>query len=47
MKRTSVIGLSKDAIQKHGADILRFSDLEGLEAHGLSAAEKKKKKRKG
>ncbi|MCC6502061.1 MAG: histidinol dehydrogenase [Deltaproteobacteria bacterium] len=47
VKRTSVIGLSKDAIQKHGADILRFSDLEGLEAHGLSAAARLAKKRKG
>ena len=47
VKRTSVIGLSKDAIQKHGADIKRFSDLEGLEAHGLSAAARLAKKRKG
>ena len=47
VKRTSVIGLSKDAIQKHGAGIKRFSDLEGLEAHGLSAAARLVKKRKG
>ena len=47
VKRTSVIGLSKDAIQRHGADIKRFSDLEGLEAHGLSAAARLAKKRKG
>lgn len=47
VKRTSVIGLSKDAIQKHGADIKRFAALEGLEAHGLSAGARLAKKRKG
>jgi histidinol dehydrogenase len=47
VKRTSVIGLSKGAIQKHGADIKRFASLEGLEAHGLSAGARLGKKRKG
>jgi histidinol dehydrogenase len=47
VKRTSVIALSKDAIQKHGHDIKRFAALEGLEAHGLSAAARLGKKRKG
>ncbi|MBI2401011.1 MAG: histidinol dehydrogenase [Deltaproteobacteria bacterium] len=47
VKRTSVIGLSNSAIQKHGADIKRFATLEGLEAHGLSAAARLSKKRKG
>jgi len=47
VKRTSVIGLSNSAIQKHGADIKRFATLEGLEAHGLSAAARLAKKRKG
>jgi len=47
VKRTSVISLSHEAMQKHGADIKRFSDLEGLEAHGLSAAARVEKKRKG
>jgi len=47
VKRTSVIGLSKEAIKRHGAAIKRFADLEGLEAHGLSAAARAAKKRKG
>ena len=47
VKRTSVISLSNEAIQKHGADIKRFAALEGLEAHGLSAAARLAKKRKG
>jgi histidinol dehydrogenase len=47
VKRTSVISLSSDAIQKHGADIKRFAGLEGLEAHGLSAAARLGRKRKG
>ncbi len=46
VKRTSVISLSSDAIQKHGADIKRFAGLEGLEAHGLSADARLGKKRK-
>lgn len=47
VKRMSVIGFSNAAIQKHGGDIKRFADLEGLEAHGLSAAARLGKKRKG
>ncbi|MBI5970762.1 MAG: histidinol dehydrogenase, partial [Deltaproteobacteria bacterium] len=37
IKRTSVIGFSKKGIDKLGGDIKRFADIEGLEAHGLSA----------
>lgn len=47
VKRMSVIGFSDAAIQKHANDIKRFADLEGLEAHGLSAAVRLKKKKKG
>lgn len=47
VKRMSVIGFSNEAIQKHGSIIQRFADLEGLEAHGLSAAARLKKKKKG
>lgn len=46
VKRTSVISLSSNAIEKHGADIKRFANLEGLEAHGLSAAARLGRKRK-
>ncbi len=47
VKRTSVISLSPEAIGRHGDDIKRFSALEGLEAHGLSAAARAGKKAKG
>lgn len=47
VKRMSVIALSGEAIQRHGRSVRRFADLEGLEAHGLSASMRLRKKRKG
>jgi len=37
IKRTSYVNFSPKAINKHSPNIKRFADLEGLEAHGLSA----------
>ncbi len=37
VKKSSVIGFSEKAAAKFGAAIKRFADIEGLEAHGLSA----------
>ncbi|HAO94067.1 MAG: histidinol dehydrogenase [Deltaproteobacteria bacterium GWB2_55_19] len=37
IKRTSVISLSPSAIRTLGPSVKRFAELEGLEAHGLSA----------
>ena len=44
IKRTSVISFSKESFGKLGKEVKRFADLEGLEAHGLSAAQRLKKK---
>ncbi len=44
VKRTSVISFSKESFGKLGQDVKRFADLEGLEAHGMSAAQRLKKK---
>ncbi len=43
IKRTSVINLSPSAIKTLGPSVKRFADLEGLEAHGLSAGTRLKK----
>jgi histidinol dehydrogenase len=45
IKRTSVISFSERAIDALGADVKRFADLEGLEAHGRSAGIRLKKNR--
>ena len=37
LKKTSIIGFSRKAMGALGARIKKFADLEGLEAHGLSA----------
>lgn len=37
IKRTSYVNFSAKAIDKHAPNIKRFADIEGLEAHGLSA----------
>ncbi|MBI5886173.1 MAG: histidinol dehydrogenase [Deltaproteobacteria bacterium] len=37
IKRTSFMNFSSAAINKHARNIKRFADIEGLEAHGLSA----------
>lgn len=48
IKRSSVIFFTKEGYTKLGRDIKRFADLEGLEAHGLSAQIRfKKKSRRG
>ena len=43
VKRTSVISFSKESFGKLGNAVKRFADLEGLEAHGKSAAQRLKK----
>lgn len=44
IKRTSVISFSERSIAALGPDVKRFADLEGLEAHGKSAAARFAKK---
>lgn len=44
VKRTSVISFSKESFGKLGSAVKRFALLEGLEAHGLSAAQRLKKR---
>lgn len=44
IKKTSVLAFSQAGINALGDKIKRFSDLEGLEAHGLSAAARLKKR---
>jgi len=44
IKRTSVISFSERSIAALGPEVKRFADLEGLEAHGKSAAARFKKK---
>ncbi|MBI5562876.1 MAG: histidinol dehydrogenase [Deltaproteobacteria bacterium] len=43
IKRTSVIGFSAEGIDRLGDSIKRFAGIEGLEAHGLSAAARREK----
>jgi len=45
IKKTSVISFSDRSISSLGPDIKRFADLEGLEAHGKSAAVRFKNKK--
>ncbi|HBG47046.1 MAG TPA: histidinol dehydrogenase [Deltaproteobacteria bacterium] len=45
VKRMSVIGFSKDSFCKLGKSVKDFAMLEGLEAHGLSAAARLKRKK--
>ncbi|MBI5682353.1 MAG: histidinol dehydrogenase [Deltaproteobacteria bacterium] len=37
VKRSSIISFSKKGLEKLGKDVIRFADIEGLEAHGKSA----------
>lgn len=45
IKRSSVISFSPQAIEALGNEVKRFADLEGLEAHGLSAAKRTSRRR--
>ncbi|MBI5586765.1 MAG: histidinol dehydrogenase, partial [Deltaproteobacteria bacterium] len=45
IKRTSIISFSERSIDALGAEVKRFADIEGLEAHGKSAWIRLKKKR--
>lgn len=45
IKRTSIISFSERSIDALGAEVKRFADIEGLEAHGKSASVRLKKKR--
>ncbi|MBE7414663.1 MAG: histidinol dehydrogenase [Deltaproteobacteria bacterium] len=38
VKRMSIVSFSRSSFEKLGGSVKRFADLEGLEAHGLSAA---------
>lgn len=44
VKRMSVVSFSRSSFEKLGGSVKRFADLEGLEAHGLSAAKRLKGK---
>ncbi|MBI5642806.1 MAG: histidinol dehydrogenase [Deltaproteobacteria bacterium] len=45
IKRTSIINFSPAAIDSLGAKVKRFADIEGLEAHGLSAGARLNRKK--
>lgn len=44
IKRTSYVNFSAKAINRHGHNIKRFAEIEGLEAHGLSAEARMKRR---